>query len=336
MYDVASDLLDAVQAVNILSPTSFALDGVTHSVPGDPAGASSGMVSSLEQALYGFYFRAPASMDWGTHRPADFATVRRFVDDLSRANDGRGTQDPGWEVVDLDPDGRVVAAKDGVVLWVPRRQFEPPGADLRPGVVGRVRVGKEFREMIPGFYLALGDAREPDDAAAQGPLVRYYWNVCARGAPHLVRELTTRLNGQRIPFRLKTLRDPSSYVRADAAVLYLGWEAHLRSAAVVSEVRALVAGWLRRDVPRFSQAVAPGVGVAEDPRARGESFGQNRCRIVAEGLWQAFASDGQSVAARAQSVASAFARYGLDPTRPHLAEATSRREYARIDGGGAA
>ncbi len=175
-------------------------------------------------------------------------------------------------------------------------------------------------------------APEEDDPAL--PLVRYYWHVSAEGAAPLVRAVSSAFNTADVPFRLKVASDPQAYRRADPAVLYLGWEAHRQAADLLAGVHAAMAGSLRAEVPRFTRAVAPGVGVAEDPRIEGLSFGQHRCRVVAEGLWTAFLHQRTTAAERAEEVVAAFVRHGLDPARPHLG-AGSDRKYAGIASGGA-
>ena len=70
-------------------------------------------------------------------------------------------------------------------------------------------------------------------------------------------------------------------------------------------------------MPLFTKRLANGLGLAEDP-SRGMSFGQHRCRLTAQALWRSFARGDADRNSRADSVASAFHREGLDPLRsPH-------------------
>jgi hypothetical protein len=68
--------------------------------------------------------------------------------------------------------------------------------------------------------------------------------------------------------------------------------------------------------PLFTRRLRAGVGQAEDP-AGGESFGQQRCRIVAEGIWNAYAGQAPTREACLACVVAQFARYGLSLRRPH-------------------
>ena len=69
--------------------------------------------------------------------------------------------------------------------------------------------------------------------------------------------------------------------------------------------------------PLFARRLRAGVGQAEDP-AGGESFGQHRCRIVAEGLWNAYVEQASTREARLACVVAQFERHGLSLRRPHL------------------
>src|SRR5262249_11841943 len=215
----------------------------------------------------------------------DDAARRDLEHALSLANCGRGTWEPGWEVVRPDDRGRVAVKKDGLTVYALPEEFRA-GGTAAAGLKGRLKIGKELR-VAPGFYFALGDADEDPHAPDGPPIVRVYFHVAAAGAVRLLEQVTRVLNAAAVPFRYKTLTDPRGYVRADAAVLYLGLRHYRRVEREIAEIHRSMRRHLRRSVPRFTRALAPGLGVAEDPRT-GESFGQHRCRLVALGLWRAF------------------------------------------------
>src|SRR5205823_5921908 len=85
----------------------------------------------------------------------------------------------------------------------------------------------------------------------------------------------------------------------------------------VARIHWAVAQGLRPDVPLFTRRLADGLGFAEDPTGS-QSFGQQRCRLVAEALWQSYTRGEVGRETRAAALASAFLRAGLDPLRPHL------------------
>ncbi|HEX4611434.1 MAG TPA: T3SS effector HopA1 family protein, partial [Urbifossiella sp.] len=115
----------------------------------------------------------------------------------------------------------------------------------------------------------------------------------------------------------------NGYGRADAGVLYLERRHTDRLGTALADVHRTVAADLRPEVPLFTRALAPGLGVAEDPGGA-LSFGQHRCRLAARAAWAAFSrGDADPAAVCAELLRAA----GLDPDRPHL-EPGSRDDYA--------
>ncbi|HEX5271929.1 MAG TPA: lanthionine synthetase LanC family protein, partial [Gemmataceae bacterium] len=191
------------------------------------------------------------------------------------------------------------------------------------GAPCRLRLGKERRRLLPGYYLAVGDA-DPDDG--REPTVRLYWHLTAAAAADYVAELTRRLNALDVPFRTKVLSDPAAYRRADAAVLYLPRRHYPNARDAIAAVYERVRAGMRSLAPLFTRPLAAGLGLAEDPPDQ-RSFGQHRCDLAARGLWLAFARGGLTGADRAVAVAAAFRDAGVDPAAPYLGPG-SAEDYA--------
>jgi len=365
---LSQDLVDVVSAVEILSPSRCTVLGeeFTAAEPGAPAATESGpdsaaasraardaadgpppagqtavpaptsvtapppdeapIVGLLEHVLYArLYTRAGRQAM--AFNPVD---DRDFVGRLSAANTGRGTFEPGWRVAFVDDDGRIAVEKDGLTLFAPPQRFRPDAGPVAPGQVGRLRIGKELRQLVPGFYFAIGDGGADEPGAQAGPVVRLYWHLQSASAARAVHAVTSELNRVGVPFRMKVLADPGSYVRADAGVLYLGKRHYLAARGAIAKAYFLVRSGLRPTVPLFTKRLAPGLGLAEDPGGDGQtSFGQHRCRLVARALWRCYAEGRASLDDRVRGVAGAFAEQGLDPARPYLS-AGSRDDYAPV------
>jgi hypothetical protein len=198
-------------------------------------------------------------------------------------------------------------------------EFHVPGARgamPSPGAPASARVERESWTMQPGFYFAFG--RELGDAEDEQGLVRFYWNVReGADAPRLVRAVTARLNRFEIPFRMKCPVHPGAYRRIDAAVVYIA-RRHCRITSwLMADAHAELRERLDADVPLLTKRLAHGLGLAEDPGG-GESFGTHRCRLLAEGLWEAHGADATTDAARDAHIVAVFRRNELDPDRPWL------------------
>jgi hypothetical protein len=332
MAPIHPDLLSVVDAVEIDSPAAYTVLGVRRDLPPEAAATPVGeeappLVSWLDQDLYGSLYTRPQSPE--VPAAGDWLARRDFVAALSAANCGSGTWEPGWTVGPTEEDGRVAVFKDGLTFWVPPDGLRTAGGRAEPGASCRVRVGKELRNLMPGFYVAVGDAEGELDAPSEprDPLVRYYWHLTPDAAAPLLAAATAALNAAGVPFRIKVLSDPAVYRRADAGVLYLRRRYLRRAGQAVARVYDAVATGLLPEVPLFTKRLAPGLGLAEDVPDGRRSFGQNRCRLVAEALWTAFRGGLNGRGPRAAAVSAAFRRVGLDPARPYL-EPGSRDRYA--------
>jgi hypothetical protein len=304
------DLRAVSEAAVILSPTRYVILGETREIsliPENSPEETPALVKSLEQDLYTrLYTRAVES------GPvlADQLAWRDHVAALSAANTGRGTWEPGWVIGDPDTEGRIAVSKDGMTLFA-----LPEGVRVAADQC-RVRVPREWRHLVPGFYFAIGDTESTDKPE---PSVRFYWHLTARAAVPYMATTTKALNGGGIPFRTKVLSDPGAYQRADAGVLYVARRDCDRLGNLLPTIYRRIASELRAQTPLFTRSLAPGLAVADDP-GDGMSFGQHRCRLAALSLWRSFLQGDTSVEARVATLAATFREAGIDPNAPHRSD----------------
>lgn len=324
MSRATADLREILEAVELRADGRFSVAGDTFEVP---VGAGvTAMTSLLASTLYRCLYCRPS---YGRALPGgDARAARVFVNRLSRANCGTGTWEPGWVVTAVEDDETLAVRKrgDDMTLWARPGQFRPAERTVAVGSVGRLRLAKELREMLPGYYTVLGDAdqRAGANGAPSGTL-RFYWHLTAEIAPGWVSELTRRFNTAGVAFHAKVLSDPAAYVRADAGVLYVALADTTAAMALLPGLHRAVAASLRPATPMFTKRLARGIAIAEDPGDR-RSFGQHRCQLVAEGLVRAF-QDGQTAAQDVTAaVAARFADDGFLITRPWL-NPGSRHRY---------
>ncbi|HUJ63622.1 MAG TPA: T3SS effector HopA1 family protein [Kofleriaceae bacterium] len=255
----------------------------------------------LAELLYQRFYCRPER--GAAPNPPGSRAERVLIDELSQANCGQGTWQPGWQVERVEPDGSLAIHRSGddLTLWTRPELFDTS--------TGRLRVLKELRAALPGYYLALGDVAL--DASAG--LVRCYWHLTAAGAVPWMHEITTRFNAAGLAFHAKARSDPAGYTRADSGVLYLSRPRLGGAIELVREVHARIAGLLRASTPMFTRRVARGLALADDP-GEGESFGQHRCALVADALLAAASRRGSC----GRAIVARFARAELDVARPWL------------------
>jgi hypothetical protein len=312
MISIHPDLLTLVDAVEIHTSTRFAVQGRVRDI--DAPGQD--LAPVLQADLYRCLYTRPIARHVA---PVSDAMARReLINTLSAANCGRGTWEAGWVVKAVDDEGRVAVVRDELTAWTSRDDLRVDEPEIREGLAGRVRVGKELRNRMDGFYIAVGDgvSTEGGDHKAE-PIVRYYWHLTLEAAVPFMAIATELLNAAGIPFRLKVLVDPDAYRRADAGVLYVSRVVDRHLGDTIAGIHESVAPALRREVPLFTKPLARGLAIAEDPGGP-LSFGEHRCRLAAASFLRSFLAGESGRDARAAALASAFEDEGLDPMRPHL------------------
>lgn len=170
-----------------------------------------------------------------------------------------------------------------------------------------------------GFYMAVGNAGlyRIDSST----IVRIYFNLTPDGAVGVMQGLTQQLNKRLILFSFKVLYNPQDYKRHDSGVLYFDKQDY----SVVEEVLQIVyeenQSHFKSEIPLFTLQLAPGLGLAEEPDKKFsevESFGMNRCQIVANGLLSAWYQKDNLPQNRMQEILKQFTNLEIDIQRPYL------------------
>jgi HopA1 effector protein family len=186
-----------------------------------------------------------------------------------------------------------------------------------------VRIPKEMRYLVPGFYMAIGnydlsDSLPSAETSTDSPqLVRLYWHLTAEISVEFINVITHSLNAREIPFRVKVVSNPALYLRADAGVLYLKDTSFRNVVDPLKELYREISSGLRASVPMFTKLLAPGLALAEDP-GNGESFGQSRCKLIAGALWNAYVRGVKTRDERVAEILLEFRSQRIDPAFPFL------------------
>jgi len=321
--EVTKQLSQILKAVKILAPDSLLFAGhiISPPVAGNssqqpPADPRTLMTQHLEQLLYlQCYCRLfTGEID---HRQSPTNADSGFVKQLSDANGSREYLNRGWRLIQKLPTGHFVAEKNGLTRLLFTGEFVSH-ADLRgpaeQGTPISIFRPRESTTMHKGFYFVFGEALGDDHDDRD--LLRLYWDVTAAGATKLVSLITNELNRFQISFRLKILNNPLAYIRRDAAVLYFNKRFYHLAAELVSDIHQQIANELKPDTPLFSKKLAPGLGLAEEPTT-GESFGQQRCRILAHALWAAFEKKLDDEESQLREISTLLQENGIDSESPY-------------------
>ncbi len=332
MSDYRKQVEEAIQAIVVDAPTSYWWFGkrspqlskkvkllLTRNT------ARNYLLFNLQSQLYSdFYCRGFAAPDMQAAAGLPPVGKTPFVEEVSAGNCGTGYWEDGWEVGAVKH-GDVIVHKGGLQLWVHSEDcLIAPGASIGTGLRVSLRFPKELLQMSPGFYMALGNEGLADNASQD--MVRFYWNLTAVGALLFIKRATLLLNRERLPFGLKVLNDRHSYSRCDAVVLYTHKRDYKHVANALREIYEDVFHYVKQGTPVFTKRLAPGVGLAEDP-GQDVSFGEHRCRLLADGIIRAYEQGKKSLEARFQAVAERFAEDNIDLEEPFLNPGSSDEYY---------
>jgi HopA1 effector protein family len=280
-----------------------------------PKTARNYLLYQLQSHLYNeFYIRGGTSQNVWNDPDCDADAVS-FVEALSAANEGSGCNESGWEVL-ATAENHLRVRKGNLELWVRPEDYSATKDGFPQSESSVVlHLPKELRGMSPGYYMALSDQEDvPGDGET---LVRLYWNLTASGAPVFMRGATRTLNDAGLFFRLKVLNDPRGYNRCDAAVVYFRKSQYSAIMDCLSHLYPQVASYLKPRTPVFTKPVAPGLGVAEDPGVN-ESFGQHRCRVLADGMIRAYEQGAKELGKRLEIVTECYMSSGICLNEPYL------------------
>jgi hypothetical protein len=250
-----------------------------------------------------------------------------FYERLHESNSGEGYYSPGWLVVKQETDGALAVHKGGLTLHIERdRHLQPREQAVTLGDSVAIKMPKNLVQN--GFYMAVGNA----GAYGEGEIVRVYFNLTSEGAVAIMGSLSRELNNISIPFNFKALYNPKDYGRYDSAVLYFNKSKYQVVYPVLERVYAEHQSYFQPQVPLFTKFLAPGLAIAEEPDCKfgdKESFGMNRCQIVANGLLEAWHQEHDSPEGRMASILQQFNILNVDLQRPYL-NANSEDIYSKL------
>jgi hypothetical protein len=287
--------------------------------------------SQLRSFLYGLYYNGsfktalapdsdvliqPQDLENNTFLGMDLA----FYERLHESNTGEGYFYDGWVVVREEDDGAIAVAKDGLTLHI-QRDLHLKSAD-EPIVVGKTVAIRLPKNLVQnGFYMAVGNLGSHSPIGSPSQLIRIYWSLSPEGAIAVMNSLTQKFNDAKLPFSFKVLYNPSDYVRHDSGVLYFDNHHYESVRSILQSIYTEHQAHFHEDIPLFTKLLAPGLGLAEEPTQKFEiveSFGMNRCQIVANGLLLAQEKADNSVEGRMKSILEQFSLLGINLQQPYL------------------
>ncbi|WP_016950293.1 T3SS effector HopA1 family protein [Anabaena sp. PCC 7108] len=245
-----------------------------------------------------------------------------FYEQLHQSNHGTGNYDPDWQVLRLEPDRSIAVTKAGLTLYVePECYLKSRKKSAKVG--DSIAIWMPKNRLQNGCYVAVSNVGEehPNTPNADLGVGRIYFNFTPSGAIALMDSLTEQLNNTEIAFSFQVLYNPSAYGRYDAGVLHFERQNYPIIHKILQAVYKQHQSHFQPEIPLFTKFLAPGLSLAEEPShkfAAQESFGLNRCQIVANALLEAWEKGKNAIEERMQIINEHFAQHLIDVHRPYL------------------
>jgi HopA1 effector protein family len=335
--EILAELKAIIEAVQFTSLESFTFAGRA-STPTSPLpqpaqdGNLLPVVNQLQQYLYGYCYSRRFDGTTGDMATSQTASGDGFVESLSHGNLSVEKWDRGWQIYQLLPSGQLMVYKNGLfrAIWPGEFVFHDSfGKAPQPGMLVSVFFPRDSNTIQPGFYFVFGST--VGDQLDDYNIFRLYWNITCDGAPAVIRALSGELNRFQIPFRYKCPDQRAFYYRVDTGILYVSKRFLRITLDVAAGIYPSLREYLESATPLFTKELAPGLAAADDPGGQ-ESFGISRCRMLAQGLYNAYVQGKTRLDDRMEAVVQEFAKNGVSLDQPYL-NAGSRDEYAWPEAG---
>jgi HopA1 effector protein family len=247
----------------------------------------------------------------------------QFYQQIQANNYGTGYFERDWQLVREEADGTLAVKKNGLTIHITRSAYASSNEDRSVVIGDFVSVKMPHNLVQNGFYVAVGNAGGYDSQLQNldRMLVRSYFHITPDGALCVMESLTQLLNVASIPFHFKVLYNPHDYNRHDTGVLYVQRYYYPHVEIVLGQIHRKHHQHFQPETPLFTKPIAIGLAIAEEPDIRfaeSESFGMNRCQIIADGLIDADLRGEIDPLLKLGAIVQSFDRVGIDLTTPFL------------------
>lgn len=268
-------------------------------------------IDDLSNVLYRqWYTKSNAKKTFELLPHEDWAQVFRT------AHTGTYRWEKDWRVLKVSSSGRIIAIHKGEErMLYPGDYIAFTRAGILPALGSTIDVvaRRDTIESQPGFWIAYSSTW----SQISGSLVRIYWNINPEGAIYLAKEISAKIPDD-IPYSFKLPIEATGYKRSDVAVLYFESNQFDGLKTTLKSIYSTMIPFLYPEVPEFTKILELGVGVSEDPSIELESFGMNRCRLIAEGYISAVKLYPNNRLKIETSVQNYLIKSGIDLSSPHL------------------
>ncbi len=248
----------------------------------------------------------------------------QFYNQLHEHNRGTGYLDDCWRVLRKEPDGSLAVTKAGLTLHVEEDYLEPAALSSRVDDLITIRLPKN--RLNNGFYLAVSNSgkQQQDDLQnnwAGSEITSIFFNLNPEGAIALMDSLTEKLNAAEIPFNFQVPHHPLGCDRYDSGILNFPRRDYPIIQTLLKDIYVENQAYFQPEIPLFTKYLAPGLSLAEQPLEKPlnkQSFGVNRCQIIANALFEAWEKEIKLPEERVKIIHKHFGLKSVNLESPYL------------------
>jgi len=238
--------------------------------------------------IYKTYYSKQGSLSKG--KLFDEITIETddsFLMKLSTIYSEKMQESNNWIVIEKISEHNFKVFKQDITLTIDKNIHLPINErtiNLRKGDVITILFSCHFPNISHGFYVFKSDMGEIDISLGIG---RLYFNLNFEYAVDFSKGLLSLLYSNKLKFDYKIFKNLRTQYRVDSAVLYFSLNDYNQILKLIMPFIFSNPQMFNDEVSVFHNTVAKGVGFAEEPieKHEHESYGLNRCRIIAETIY---------------------------------------------------
>ncbi len=191
-----------------------------------------------------------------------------------------------WKIEYINSDSSIVAVKKHKRLLILPGSYITESNYEYPKINKNVVVIQHCLTISDNDEFAHIYGEEIDEEFYEG-MIRIYFNCFESKISSIMQFFIQRLNKTKTPFHMKCIKSRAKMYRKDKLILFLDKRYFFDFKPILKEILKEIKPFLQPQTPLFTLKLHDGIGFAENPPNPNESFGMSRCRLIAEGIWQA-------------------------------------------------
>ncbi len=283
----------------------------------DPKKSIKRITEFIYSALYAGTY-SPAGNGRGT--VITIETDNEFIERLSAIHNGKRQLSENWLIKEIIDENVLKVSRNEITLTINRKVHQPENEQAKApeaGTMTSIFFSCHYPNISAGFYAFKSEEGElnPDDG-----ILRMYFNLRFEHAVDFTGGLLDIAYKQKIVFDYKIFKTLRTQSRPDCAVLYFRAEDFETVKETIFPFLSLNAGMFNDEVSSFHYPLFKGVGLAEEPAVKEghESYGLNRCRLIAEVVYNSLDELEKNGHIPYERFESHFQKNGIDIHRIYL------------------